>query len=84
MKFRALLAGLLLALVTFGEGWHNNHHFYPSSVRQGFFWWEIDVTYYALVVLSWFGLVWDLKPVPQRVFDRAAAGNEPISSRIGS
>ncbi len=58
---------LVLALLTFGEGWHNNHHRYPSSARQGFFWWEIDVTYYTLVVLSWFGLVWDLRPVPQHV-----------------
>jgi len=58
---------LVLALLTFGEGWHNNHHRYPSSARQGFFWWEIDITYYTLVVLSWFGLVWDLRPVPQHV-----------------
>ncbi|MET0986596.1 MAG: acyl-CoA desaturase [Steroidobacteraceae bacterium] len=54
----------LLALLTFGEGWHNNHHHYPNSARQGFYWWEIDLTYYALNVLSWFGLVWNLKPVP--------------------
>jgi stearoyl-CoA desaturase (delta-9 desaturase) len=54
----------LLALLTFGEGWHNNHHHFPGSARQGFYWWEIDLTYYALRVLSWLGLVWDLKPVP--------------------
>jgi len=66
-----------LALITFGEGWHNNHHHYPNSVRQGFYWWEIDVTYYLLVVLSWFGLVWDLKGVPQRVYDQAAAKPAP-------
>lgn len=57
----------LLALITFGEGWHNNHHRYQSSVRQGFYWWEIDITYYILVVMSWFGLVWDLIPVPEKV-----------------
>ncbi len=50
-----------LALLTMGEGWHNNHHHYQSSVRQGFYWWEIDGTYYILKVMSWFGLVWDLK-----------------------
>jgi stearoyl-CoA desaturase (delta-9 desaturase) len=44
-----------------GEGWHNNHHAYQSSARQGFRWWEMDVTYYVLVVLSWLGIVWDLK-----------------------
>ena len=57
----------LVALITFGEGWHNNHHHYPASARQGFYWWEIDITYYILVVLSMFGIVWDLKPVPSRV-----------------
>lgn len=54
----------LLALITFGEGWHNNHHHFPGSARQGFFWWEVDFTFYALKVMSWLGLVWDLKPVP--------------------
>ena len=54
----------LLALLTFGEGWHNNHHHFPGSARQGFFWWEIDLTYGLLRVLSWCGVVWDLKPVP--------------------
>lgn len=57
----------LLALLTLGEGWHNNHHHYPAAARQGFYWWEIDVTYYLLVLLSWTGLIWDLRPVPQHV-----------------
>jgi stearoyl-CoA desaturase (delta-9 desaturase) len=57
----------LLALLTMGEGWHNNHHAYQSSVRQGFKWWEIDPTYYILRGLSWFGLVWDLKTPPDAV-----------------
>jgi stearoyl-CoA desaturase (delta-9 desaturase) len=56
-----------LAIMTFGEGWHNNHHYYPNSARQGFRWWEIDISYSLLVVVSWLGLVWDLKPVPVRV-----------------
>jgi stearoyl-CoA desaturase (delta-9 desaturase) len=55
-----------LALLTFGEGWHNNHHRYPGSARQGFFWWEVDITYYGLRALSMLGIVWDLKPVPAR------------------
>ncbi len=58
---------LILALLTLGEGWHNNHHYYQSTVRQGFFWWEIDITYYVLTVFSWFGLVWDMKGVPDEV-----------------
>jgi stearoyl-CoA desaturase (delta-9 desaturase) len=52
-----------LALITFGEGWHNNHHHYPASVRQGFYWWELDLTFYFLKMLESLGLVWDLKPV---------------------
>jgi stearoyl-CoA desaturase (delta-9 desaturase) len=55
---------LWLALLTFGEGWHNNHHHFPGSARQGFYWWEIDLTYYVLRALAAVGLVWDLKPVP--------------------
>jgi stearoyl-CoA desaturase (delta-9 desaturase) len=60
-----------LALLTFGEGWHNNHHFYPGAARQGFHWWEIDLTWYGLRALAMFGLVWDLKPVPAWVLAKA-------------
>ena len=52
----------LLAVITFGEGWHNNHHFSMSSCRQGFRWWEIDVTYGVLKALAFFGIVRDLRP----------------------
>ena len=62
---------LLLALLTFGEGWHNNHHRYHASERQGFYWWEIDISHYGLVVLSWFGLVWDLKKPPRWIYEEA-------------
>lgn len=54
-----------LALLTFGEGWHNNHHHFPGSARQGFRWWEYDMTFYTLKLMSWLNLVWDLKPVPE-------------------
>jgi stearoyl-CoA desaturase (delta-9 desaturase) len=57
----------LLAVITLGEGWHNNHHHYPMTARQGFYWWEYDLTWYGLVVLSWLGIVWDLRPVPTHV-----------------
>ncbi|TQV85097.1 acyl-CoA desaturase [Aliikangiella coralliicola] len=57
----------LLALITLGEGWHNNHHYFSGTVKQGFRWWEIDITYYLLKLMSFFGLVWDLKPIPARV-----------------
>lgn len=57
----------LLAVFTMGEGWHNNHHAFQSSVRQGFRWWEIDPTFYILKALSWTGLVWDLRMPPKQV-----------------
>lgn len=50
-----------LALMTAGEGWHNNHHRYPASERQGFYWWEIDLTHYGVVLLSWLRIVWDVR-----------------------
>jgi stearoyl-CoA desaturase (delta-9 desaturase) len=59
---------LLVALLTLGEGWHNNHHHSPGSARQGLRWWEIDVTYYAIRLLAWLRLVWD-------VHSPARAGN---------
>ena len=58
-----------LAIITLGEGWHNNHHYYPHSTRQGFYPWQIDITYYVLVLMRWMGLVWDLRAPPQRVLD---------------
>ena len=82
----------MLAFFTMGEGWHNNHHAYQSSVRQGFRWWEIDMTFYILKALSWFGIVWDLKTPPEqvlrneqrlgsRVINRAA---EQLATRFNS
>ena len=57
----------LLSLLSFGEGWHNNHHYYPASCRSGFAWWEIDLMYYEIRLLAWLGLVWDLKEAPPHV-----------------
>ncbi len=62
----------LLALFTLGEGWHNNHHHYPGSVKQGFYWWELDFTYYGLKVLAALGLIWNLKQVPVEVRNQHA------------
>jgi stearoyl-CoA desaturase (delta-9 desaturase) len=56
---------LFLALITLGEGWHNNHHHFSASVRQGFYWWEIDITYYVLYLFSRIGLIWNLTPVSE-------------------
>jgi stearoyl-CoA desaturase (delta-9 desaturase) len=54
----------LLAVLTLGEGWHNNHHFYMSSARQGFFWWEVDISYYTLELLSWLRIIRDVRQPP--------------------
>jgi stearoyl-CoA desaturase (delta-9 desaturase) len=77
-----------LAIATTGEGWHNNHHHYPSSVKQGFRWWQIDVTYYALWLLARVGLVWDLRRPPREVVDAPApramgpVDSAPASGRL--
>jgi len=71
----------LLALVTLGEGWHNNHHRYPGSERQGFYWWEIDPTHYVLRVLAALGIVWDLRAPPEKIYQEAlnGAARQPAS-----
>ncbi len=67
---------MTLALLTLGEGWHNNHHYYPGSTRQGFRWWEIDITYYVLRGLAALRIVWDLREPPARVFQPASPSTE--------
>jgi stearoyl-CoA desaturase (Delta-9 desaturase) len=64
---------LLIALITLGEGWHNNHHYYQASERQGFHWYQIDVTHMVLRALSWVGVVWDLIEPPRHLRDRPRA-----------
>jgi stearoyl-CoA desaturase (delta-9 desaturase) len=61
---------LLIALFTLGEGWHNNHHYYQASERQGFYWYQLDISHCVLKVFSWVGLVWDLNEPPKHVRDR--------------
>jgi stearoyl-CoA desaturase (Delta-9 desaturase) len=66
-----------LAVLTMGEGWHNNHHRYMNSARQGFFWWEVDASYYVLAALSWFGIVWDLHQPPRRLLESSESVMAP-------
>jgi stearoyl-CoA desaturase (delta-9 desaturase) len=66
-----------LAMVTLGEGWHNNHHHYPAAARNGFFWWEIDFTYYGLKMLEAFGVIWDLRKVPEQLLDENRVDTRP-------
>jgi stearoyl-CoA desaturase (delta-9 desaturase) len=69
-----------LALLTMGEGWHNNHHTYQSSTRQGFFWWEIDMTYYVLKMLSWVGIVRDIREPPLAQLEKKRIVRQPHST----
>jgi stearoyl-CoA desaturase (delta-9 desaturase) len=67
---------IFLALLTMGEGWHNNHHRYGASTRQGFYWWELDLTYYGLFLLSKLGFIRDLTPVPERILAEGRLRNK--------
>jgi stearoyl-CoA desaturase (delta-9 desaturase) len=60
-----------VALLTFGEGWHNNHHRWPLSARQGMYWWEFDLTYLFLKALEKIGLIWDVKVYPKQLYTEA-------------
>ena len=68
---------MTLAIMTMGEGWHNNHHRYMYSAKQGFYWYEWDPSYYLLKCMSWLGLVRDLKGVPKNVYEEAKNGGVP-------
>ena len=67
-----------LALITLGEGWHNNHHYYQSATAQGWRWYEVDISYYVLKAFSWVGLVWDLRAPPEKV----VRGEQPLGRKV--
>jgi stearoyl-CoA desaturase (Delta-9 desaturase) len=69
----------LLAFFTLGEGWHNNHHHDMNCARQGLVWWELDVTYYTLVVLEKLGVIWDVR-APRVAVARAGEPRKSSSS----
>lgn len=71
-----------LAIITLGEGWHNNHHHYQSSVRQGFFWWEVDISYYVLRAMSWLGIVWDLRAPPEALLTGEAKVGRKVIEKV--
>lgn len=70
-----------LAIITLGEGWHNNHHAHPGTARQGFYWWEYDPAYWGLRAMALVGLVRDLRPVPAAVYARAE--RDKLARRAG-
>ncbi len=71
-----------LANITLGEGWHNNHHAYQRSTRQGFRWYEFDPTYYVLKAMSWVGLVWDLGEPPREVVRNERRVGSQVLERV--
>jgi stearoyl-CoA desaturase (Delta-9 desaturase) len=72
-----------LAMLTMGEGWHNNHHHYQSTANQGFYWWEIDLSYYVLWTLARVGLVWDLRKPPARILEEGRRQPKEVSDPVG-
>jgi stearoyl-CoA desaturase (delta-9 desaturase) len=72
----------LFALLSLGEGWHNNHHYYMASARQGFRWWEVDITYYSLLGLEQLGLVSELRDPPAHVLDGSRAVSPETKERL--
>jgi stearoyl-CoA desaturase (delta-9 desaturase) len=61
----------ITAFFAVGEGWHNNHHRYQRAARNGFYWWEFDFTWYTMKAMAALGLVWDMQPVPARIYEEA-------------
>jgi stearoyl-CoA desaturase (delta-9 desaturase) len=70
----------LLAAVFWGEGWHNNHHHFPGAAHSGLRWYEVDLAFYAIKVLSWLGLVWDLR-IARETPRAVPAEGAPCASR---
>jgi stearoyl-CoA desaturase (delta-9 desaturase) len=71
---------LWLTLITLGEGWHNNHHYFPATANNGFYWWEVDISYYGLRLMSWLGLASNLRTPPASVLakNRLADGHPDV------
>ena len=74
---------VFVALLTFGDGWHNNHHYYQRSARHGFYWWEVDLTLYILKALSYLRVVWDLHAPPPRIFAETAT-SKTLNKAVGA
>jgi stearoyl-CoA desaturase (delta-9 desaturase) len=64
---------VITAFFAAGEGWHNNHHRFQRAARNGFYWWEVDPTWYAIKAMQWMRLAWDVQPVPARIYEEARA-----------
>ncbi|MHB8419058.1 MAG: acyl-CoA desaturase [Myxococcales bacterium] len=73
---------LALALVTLGEGWHNNHHYYPGSMRQGFYWWQVDLVGYLVRFLEKLGVVWNVRRAPARILELGRRRGRALAEQV--
>ena len=72
----------VFGVLAFGEGWHNNHHAFPTSARHGFRWWQVDFTYWMIRGLKALGLVWDVRlPTPAAIQAKERGGSAPLPVR---
>ncbi len=72
----------LIAVLTMGEGWHNNHHYYQSSANQGFRWWEIDGSFYLIRLFQLVGLVWDVRTAPRKIVENTIKAAAQRGERV--
>jgi stearoyl-CoA desaturase (Delta-9 desaturase) len=69
---------VVFGILALGEGWHNAHHAFPTSARHGLRWWQLDLSYYLIRLMSWVGLVWKVRVPSGEAQERAArTGSEP-------
>jgi fatty-acid desaturase len=66
-----------VGLISLGEGWHNNHHAFPSSARHRFHWWQVDITWYVICLMERLGLAWDIKQPHPIGYNDAATDRAP-------
>jgi stearoyl-CoA desaturase (delta-9 desaturase) len=72
------------ALFSFGEGWHNNHHAFPTSARHGLRWWQFDITWILICALNAVGLVWDIRTPDARQLEERSAANVAARAAAGA
>ena len=75
---------VVTAIFAAGEGWHNNHHRYQRAARNGFYWWEVDPTWYMIRLMVAVGLAWDAHPVPERIYHEARVRARRVAASVPS
>jgi stearoyl-CoA desaturase (delta-9 desaturase) len=70
----------IFGVLALGEGWHNNHHAFPTSARHGLRWWQIDLSWWMIKAASWVGLVWDIKVPNEQKKEMKRSGVVPTAA----